>query len=461
MDTRRKSPSSPRARRDRAAAAPVKGKARSAASRSDTPAGPPSEPGAKTRAKSRSAPSPLRPPRFRLWLGIVALALAALGWLFRPWSEYSPYETLRSFDPRSRLAVLRGVDEILPYRMIGARAEVEPLRRREAPIDAGYEWQGERKLVERFIEETAVTGLFVLDDGAIVHERYRLGADAETRFTTFGLAGGVVAALIGAAVHDGLIASLDDTVETYAPRYRGTDYGDASLRALLAKSAGFARVEGEGALGPELRGLLLRAAVLGGDPNRVVRGARRVRPEGEALDLAAADTQALAAVVSAVYAAPFADVVERKIWGPYGMTGPATWSQHAAGESGVALGFCCWNARLQDIARFGEVLRRDGDWQGVRLFPEGWIAAAAQPSAPFAEPGADPALDPWGLGLHLYVPADSRGEFLLAGEYGQYLWVDRRLGVVVVLTAADPDWRGRRAEATAVLRAIVAAAEEL
>jgi CubicO group peptidase (beta-lactamase class C family) len=452
-----KSPGTPRPRRE---SSPRKsqssarfGKAKAkpkAAQPADTP-----------RPEAKAAARVARRPRFRVWLALAVLFVAALGWLFRPWSAYSPFEMLGALDPRRRVEVLRSFDEILPHRVIAARADAPRLRRREAPIDAAYEWNGERKLVESFLEQAAVTGLFVLDDGVIVHERYRLGASAETRFATFGLSEGVVGALIGAAVADGLIESLDDPVERYARQFRGTDYGATRLRDLMAKSGGFARPETERALGSDVRDLYLRTFVLGADPDRIVRSLRRRRPAGEALDLAATDVQTLAAVVRTVYDAPLAEVVETKIWSPFGMTARASWSQHVAGPRGSALGFCCWNASLQDIARFGELLRRDGAWQETRLLPEGFIEEAAQPAADYAAPGADPALAPWGQGLLVYVPEDARGEFLLAGEYGQYLWIDRRQGIVVAMTAADPDWRTQRGEATAVLRAIVAAAAEL
>jgi CubicO group peptidase (beta-lactamase class C family) len=216
----------------------------------------------------------------------------------------------------------------------------------------------------------------------------------------------------------------------------------------------------EGTISRELLELLAWTVVLGADPDRVARRVRRVRPAGEALDLASVNTQALAAVVSAVYDSPLAAVVETKIWGPFGMTSDASWSQHAPGPGGVALGFCCWNATLLDIARFGEVLRRGGAWGEVRLLPEGWVEAASEPSAPFAAPGSGGELGPWGYGLHVFIPADAEGEFLLAGEYGQYLFIDRRRERVVAVTAADGAWRDRREEATAVLRAIAAAVDE-
>jgi hypothetical protein len=398
-------------------------------------------------------------PRTKFWLAVPAALTIALLWFIRPWSEYSPLETLRALDPRRQVELLRSFDEIAPHRVIRADENAASLPRREAPIDASYDWEGEGKLVESFLEEASVTGLLVLDRGVIVHERYRLGADAESRFATFGLAGGVIAALVGSAVQDGLIAGLDDTAETHARSLRNMALGGVRLRDLLAMTAGTEFVEDDGPLGSDTRDLMFGALVLGRDPDRLAARTPLVHPPGQAFDYAASNTQALAAVVTSVYGKPLAFVVEEKIWRPFGMTSDASWSQHRAGAGGAALGFCCWNATLSDIARFGEVMRREGAWGEARLLPEGWIDEAAR-SSPFAEPGVGGALGPWGYGMHVFIPEGSRAEFLLAGEFGQYLWIDRRRGVVAAMTAADPGWRDRRAEATAVLRAIVAEVQE-
>lgn len=396
--------------------------------------------------------------RLRAWIVVPVVASLALAWVFQPWSEYSPAEMAAAVDPRNRIDTLRSFDDLFPHRTIRPREDATPLDRQEAPLDAIYDWQGERKLVETFLEQANVTGLFVIKDGVIVHERYRLGATTGTRFTTFSLAGGVVASLIGAALGEARITGLDDTVETYAPQYAGTDYGGETLRNLLAQTSGMSFDEDYGAPGSDISQLYLQTFLLGGDPDRLVSRLAHTRPPGEAVDIASPDTQVLAAVVSGVYGEPLATVVQDKIWRPFGMTSTASWSQNREGRIGVALGFCCLNATLQDIARFGEVLRRGGVWGDARLLPEGWLDAAATPSGPYAEAGVGGDLGPWGYGLHFYVPAEAEGELLLSGEFGQYLWVDRPRRTVVAMTAADPAWLDRREEATAVLRQIVATA---
>jgi CubicO group peptidase (beta-lactamase class C family) len=387
------------------------------------------------------------------------LIVGAIGaWLVQPWAAYSPLRMLIAREPGRLLETFRSFDEIVPHDEILARPDAARFERAEAPLDVAYDWNGESKLLETFIEEASVTGLLVLKDGVIEHERYRLGATEESRHATFGFAKGVVAALIGAAQNDGLIASLDDPAATYAPQFTATEIGSTSLRQLLASSSGLAGVETDAVLDADLDRLFLQTFVLGGDPDRIASRARRVRPPAEALDVASLDAQVLAAVVSAVYRAPLAQVVEEEIWRPFGMTASASWSKSRDDGRGVALGFCCWNATLQDIARFGELLRREGAGGEERLLPEGWLDAAAEPPGDYALPGASEAYAPWGYGQGFFLPDGEDGPLLLAGAYGQYLWIDRGAATVVVMTAADPDWRERRAEATAALRRIVEAA---
>lgn len=413
---------------------------------------------ATTRRRGKAAPPPKR-FGFRRWLIPLAILGVAGVWLYAPWSAYAPARMLLSREPGRLVETFRSFDEIVPHDDIHVRQEVERFARAEAPLDAAYEWQGETKLLESFIEEASVTGLLVLKDGVIVHERYRLGATEESRHATFGLAKGVVATLIGAALDDGLIASLDDTAETYAPQLAATEIGATSLRHLLGSSSGLAGGKDDRALDDDLDRLFLQTFMLGGDPDRIAARASRVRPAGEALDVASIDVQALAAVVSAVYRAPLARVVEEEIWRPFGMTAPASWSKSRDDSRGVALGFCCLNATLGDIARFGELLRREGAGGEERLLPEGWLDAAAAPVGDWAAPGADPAFAPWGYGLGFFLPGEDGDELLLAGAYGQYLWIDRAAETVVVVTAADRDWLGRREEAEAALRRIVEAAQ--
>jgi len=385
---------------------------------------------------------------------IVLVVIAGAAWFFRPWSEFSPAEMRAMAIPANQVEAFRSFDTTFPSRPIHAVENAISFPRHEAPLDVFYEWEGERKSLDQFLEEATVAGLMVLKDGAIVHERYRLGETADSRHTSFSVAKSFVATLIAMGMRDGLIDSLDDTADMYAAPFEGSDFGATSLRHLLMMSAGMDFEEDYDAPDSDIRRLFFDAFIMGKNVNTMVAGYSRNRAPGEDLHYTSPNTQVLASVVTSVYGKPLVEVMEEQIWRPLGMTSDASWSQHVPGERGVAIGYCCLNATLADFARFGEFYRLDGVWNGARLLPEGWVAQATRPQEDFQNPGPDAVYAPRGYGLHFWMPPDPRDEFIMVGVYGQSIWVDQRRGVVIARTSADQGFGPRNAEAIAVMRAI-------
>ena len=294
----------------------------------------------------------------------------------------------------------------------------------------------------------------VLHNGEVVYENYLLGSTPETRHTSWSVGKSFVATLIAMAMEDGRIANLDQTAEMFAPQYAGSDYGATTLRHLLMMSAGMDFEEDYDAPNSDIRRLFLGANIYGQNIDRLVAEVERNRPAGEDLHYVSANTQVLSAVVRGLWNAPLAEVMQAEIWEPLGMTGEAYWNQNIQGENGMAIGYCCLNATLEDYARFGQFYLQDGVWNGQRLLPEGWVQQATRPNAPFQEPGPDGVYDHRGYGLHFWVPEGYDQEYFMAGVYGQYIWVDERRNIVIARTAADTDWGGRLAESIAAMRAL-------
>lgn len=384
---------------------------------------------------------------------ILTAAIASAAWYFRPWSPYSPASIRAMDDPDAYPQTFQRMDSILPSRPIAAPAPA-PLPRAVAPLALSYEWMGEEKALETYFEEADVTGLTVLRDGVVTAQAFRLGADSDTRFTSWSVAKTVVAVLIAKAMEDGLIDSLDDPAGQYAPQFAGTDYGAVSLRHLLMMSAGVDFNEEYSPGRPsDVRPLFFNAFILGRDVDAMVGEISSNRAPGEDNHYVSPNSHVLSAVVRAVYDAPLAEIVERELWAPLGMTGEASWLQNLAGDGGVPIGYCCLQATSEDYARFGQFLLQDGVWDENRLLPEGFVEMASAPNAPFQEPGATP-YPGRGYGLHVWVPEDYDGEFYAAGVFGQYIWIDRRRGVVIAMNAGDPGFAERYFESAAVLRAI-------
>ena len=388
---------------------------------------------------------------------IIGLAiLVGGGWYYRPWSEYSPAEIQAATRPENLAPTFRNMDEVFPYRAINPAESARALQRDLQAGEVSYRFDGETRRVADWLAASDSAGLMVLHDGIVVHEAYLDGADARTRHTSWSVAKSFVATLIGIALEEGHISSLDQSAEMFAPQYGGTDYGDTSLRHLLMMSAGVDFEEDYGAPDSDIRRLFLGANIYGRDIDAMVGEVERDRPAGQDLHYVSANTQVLSAVVRGIYRAPLAEIVETKLWQPLGMTGEAYWNQNVAGERGMAIGYCCLNATLEDYARMGQFYLQDGVWNSDRLLPDGWVRLVTRPNAPFQEAGPQGVYAHRGYGLHFWVPEGHDGEYFMAGIYGQYVWVDERRNIVIARTAADPDWGARTAESLAAMRALAA-----
>jgi hypothetical protein len=396
----------------------------------------------------------------RIIIGLVAilgaLVLIAAGWYFRPWSEYSPAEIQAATQPENLPDTFRDMAAVFPYRTIEPDESARPLPRALDQENVSYDFQGETRTVNDWLEESRSTGLMVLRDGTVVHEQYLLGSTPDSRHTSWSVGKSFVATLIAMAIEEGRIANLDQTAEMFAPQFAGTAYGQTTLRHLLMMSAGVDFEEDYNAPDSDIRRLFFGANIFGRNIDSMVAEVERNRPAGEDLHYVSANTQVLSAVVRGVWNAPLAEIVEEKIWRPIGMTGEAYWNQNVPGDDGMAIGYCCLNATLSDYARFGQFYLQGGEWDGRRLVPQDWVQQATRPNAPFQEPGPEGVYPHRGYGLHFWVPEGYDGEYFMAGVYGQYIWVDERRNIVIARTAADTEWSGRTAESIAAMRALAA-----
>ncbi|MCF8878851.1 beta-lactamase family protein [Hyphobacterium sp. SN044] len=384
-------------------------------------------------------------------LAVVVAVTAAAAWFFRPWSDYSPAEIQRLSDPARYTDTFQTMDSIFPYRTIEA-TEPDSLEGASQPLDVTYEWGGETRTLEQYLDESRSLALVVLRDGELVHERYMNGANAGTRLTSWSVAKSFVATMIAMALEEGRIGSLDQLAQEFAPQYAGSPMGETSLRHLLMMSAGVDFNEDYSGPDSDIRPLFFNTFILGRSVDEQIAGIERNREPGQDLHYTSPNTHVLGAVLRGIYGENLAAITQQEIWTPLHMSSDAYWSQNIEGDRAEAIGYCCLNATARDYARFGQFYLQDGIWDGERLLPEGWVEMATTPNAPFQEPNETIPLR--GYGLHWWMPENYDGEYFAAGVYGQYIWVDERRGVVIARFAGDPDWGARTGETLTALRAI-------
>lgn len=346
-------------------------------------------------------------------------------------------------------------DAVLPHRKVNGASQPHVFEDRSAPLDISYIHAGEERTLDDYVERNHVAALLVLADGAVVHDRYRLGAHRGSRWHVWSASKSFTSTVVGRALHTGVLDSIDDPVAKYISISGG--YAEATVRDVLMMSSGVDFFHHQGS--PDRRDMYRQIWGEGRDLDDFAGElGPRVRP-GTDFNYLATDTHVLSMVLRAAYAQPFHQIVQEQLWDAIGMAGDAFWSQHADGDEGHAFGHACLCLRAIEFAHLGELYIQDGLWNGERLLPEGFAAASGSPRAPFQEPSRGVR----GYGYQWWVPWGSAGESMALGAFGQMLWVDTKRGVSIAQFGAQggddsPDTDPEDVEDThAAMRAIAAA----
>lgn len=335
-------------------------------------------------------------------------------------------------------------DEIYPADPIARAGVPSALATSPAELKLTYPYDGKIRSIDSYLDRNPVTGLLIARDDTILDEHYRYARKDTDRFMSQSMAKTLVGLLIGIALADGSIHSIDDLADRYVPELAGTAYGETSIRDLLHMSSGV-RFHEDSNPGDD-RDKLGRALFNphgAGAIEGVKRFNTRERPAGTHFSYASIETEVLGLVLSHATHESVAQYASERIWKKMGMESNASWGRDPTGQD---ITYCCVSATLRDWARLGLMLAHDGAWNGQQIVPRDWIMQATTVASPssFLAPGiANPV---FGYGYQVWIlPGDHR-MFALQGMDGQRIIVDPRSKLVLVQTAVwtsdhDPGMR--------------------
>jgi CubicO group peptidase (beta-lactamase class C family) len=329
-------------------------------------------------------------------------------------------------------------DEVVPARKVAKGATARELKRAAQEPALDYEWRGEPLNVDKFLARSRDTGLLILQGDTILVERYQYDRKPSDRFQSFSMAKTVVAMLVGVALNEGRIKSLDQKAQEFVPQLAGHPYGETRLRHLLTMSSGvkFSEVYN----GNDDVSTLARKTIYQQGPGgaeAVSTFTRRERPAGEKYSYSSAETQVLALVLRAATGQPLSQYLSEKIWQPMGAEADATWLIDAGGYETGYMGI---NATLRDWGRLGLLLANDGALDGKQIIPAEWIKAATTAEFPYQQVGVATRNNGYGYQTWLIDPKERR--FALLGVRGQGVFIDPATKIVVVHTAVQLDSSG-------------------
>ena len=255
----------------------------------------------------------------------------------------------------------------------------------------------------------------------------------EDKRISWAMAKSFLSAMFGTVVADGRIKSLDDTVDAYVPRLKGTVYEGVTVRNVLRMSSGVKFDEDYEAFDSDIN-RMGRVLALGGSMDDFAAGLEaREREQGKARQYTSIDTHILGMVLRAVTGKDLPALMEETLWSKLGAEDDAI---YLTDGYGVAFALGGLNMRSRDYARFGQMMLDGGRSDGRQIIPADWVNESTAASAP---PAAKTA-DKMGYGYQWWVPPNANGEFFAIGIYGQYIYVNRPQRTVIVKTSAHRDF---------------------
>ncbi len=295
------------------------------------------------------------------------------------------------------------------------------------PIAAFSPGGEKEEMLEDFMIEQKVAGLLILQDGKIRLERYALGHSGSNRWSSLSVAKSVTSTLVGAAIKDGYIKSVDDYVADYIPDLKGSAYDSVKIRHLLTMTTGIRWSENY----TDPNGDIARFSTYPIEPgmNATVSYMRRLPAEaepGKKFLYSTGETHLLGVLVSSATHQTLSHYLSAKIWIPYGMEKNATWTLDRTGQE---LAGCCLQMLLRDFARFGQFVLEDGRINGKSIVPNDWFKTATKIQVPLWPGGG------YGYGWWIF----NGSSFDALGIYGQRIHVDPSRRLVIAVNSAWPE----------------------
>ncbi|MFN3523733.1 MAG: serine hydrolase domain-containing protein [Phenylobacterium sp.] len=321
----------------------------------------------------------------------------------------------------------RNMEKVNPHHVVARGDHVRALPQGE-PIDPKWSWAGKDYTVDSYMAEMRTSGVLVLKDGEIVLERYGLERGPNDRWTSFSVAKSVTAILIGAALKDGHIKSLDDPVSAYIPEMKGSAYDGVSVRQLMTMTSGVKW--NEDYQDPQSDVAKVGLSILEPGVNPVVSYMRRLpreAPAGEKFVYKTGETDLAGILVSKAVGKPMSQYLSEKVWAPYGMEQDAIWVDDVAGHE---RGGCCMSMTLRDYARIGQFMLEDGVIDGERVLPEGYVADATAEHVKLPEGAGNT-----GYGYFWWLMPNG---YEAAGIFGQSIIVYPKERLVIAINSAWP-----------------------
>jgi CubicO group peptidase (beta-lactamase class C family) len=336
--------------------------------------------------------------------------------------------------PDIQVNTFRNIDRLFPTRTVARGNHVYPLPAGKPLQNLRFVSNGRDYDLHDYVSLNRVGGLLVLKDGKIALERYELGNTDKTRWMSMSVVKSATASLVGAALQDGHIKSLDDQVAAYLPQLADSAYRGVTIRNLLQMASGVKWDETYTDPASDRRRMLeVQISQRPGGVLELMSGLPRAAEPGTRWNYSTGETHVVGALVRAAVGKPLAEYLSQRIWAKFGMESDATWWLES--PNGLEVGGSGLSATLRDYGRLGLFLLGGGKAGGEQVLPVNWVKEAGSPKSVGGR-----MVD---YGFMLWPIPNSagtinEGAFEARGIFGQHIYVNPMEKVVIVVWSALP-----------------------
>ncbi|CAN7703078.1 serine hydrolase domain-containing protein [Variovorax paradoxus] len=344
-----------------------------------------------------------------------------------------------ALSPELAVNTYRNIDRLFPTRTVEPGGTPSALPAAAARLtQVNFTVSAARYSLADFMSVNRVAGLLILKDGKIVHETYQYGNTQRTRWMSMSVAKSITSTLIGAAVKDGYIASIDDQVTKYVRRLVGSAYDGATVRNVMMMASGAQWNETYTNPNSDRRQLLeAQISQKPGSAMDLMSKLPRAAAPGSVYNYSTGETQVAGEIVYNAVKKPLAQYLSEKIWSKAGMEAQANWWLDS--PNGVEIGGSGISATLRDYGRFGLFVMNDGVAAGQQVVPVGWVTDAGTPKVLTSGNSINYGYLWW---IPPSGPSAADGAFYANGIMGQQIYVNRKEKVVIVVWGAQTDPAG-------------------
>ena len=285
------------------------------------------------------------------------------------------------------------------------------------PKHKDYNSVTETERLQKYNEAYGAIAYVIIKNDSIWFENYYDGFDENSKTNSFSMAKSYVSGLMGKAIEEGYIKSLDQPVSDFFPEFSEGLAAKLTVGDLSSMSSGTNWVEKY--YSPLS---ITTRAYFDDDLEKVILGLKVVNEPGQAYKYSSGDTQLLAMVIEKATGKKLYDYLTESFWKPLGSENETLW-QVDSKEHDLVKAYCCIASNAKDFARFGKLYKDHGKWRGEQLLDSAFVARSITPR--FAESPQ------YGYGFWMQK-RDGKSFFMMRGHLGQYVIVEPEDNIIIV-----------------------------